>query len=295
MDFKKFTEEVRDKIRDICGPDFSVTLKESLKNNSVRLTGIVIMKRDSRVAPAIYLEEFYTDFCDGKDMDDIVNAILRVYSQNKECGDVDIRLFENFEKIRPMIIYKLINYEKNLDLLRKAPHRRFLDLAVIYVVSLGQTSLGNATVTVYNEHMENWGITEEELWELSNVNTPKIAKAQIVSLYDMVCEMTGGDENCLPPEDNVMYVLTNSKRINGAACMLYDDVISGFAQKLGKDLYIIPSSVHEVILMPADGFSDTERIIDIINEVNSTQVAREEILSYKLYKYSRSAGRISCM
>ncbi len=295
MDFKKFTEEVRDKIRDICGPDFSVTLKESLKNNSVRLTGIVIMKKDSKVAPAIYLEEFYTDFCDGKDMDDIVNAVLRVYSQNKDCGNVDIRLFENFEKIRPMIIYKLINYEKNLDLLRKAPHRRFLDLAVIYVVSLGQTTMGNATVTVYNEHMENWDITEEDLWELSNINTPKIAKAQIVSLYDMVCEMTGGGENCILPEDNVMYVLTNSKRINGAACMLYDDVIPGFAQKLGKDLYIIPSSVHEVILMPADGFSDTERIIDIINEVNSTQVAREEILSYKLYKYSRSAGRISCM
>lgn len=298
MDFNVFCNEVKDRVRDICGENFDVSVRDTLKNNSVTLKGLVIMGKGSNVAPTIYLEGFYTDFCDGRGMDDVVNDILKVYSKNKDCGNLDVNLFNNFEEMKDRITYKLINYESNLALLQNLPHRRFLDLAVVYLVVLGQMPQGHATVTIHTEHMENWGTTEEELWRLATGNSPRLSKPEIMSLCDLVLQMTGQSQK-IPNEgiqaDAGMYVLTNKSRINGAACMLYDDVISGFAGGLGKDLYIIPSSIHEVILMPDDGYTDVDRMIDIIKEVNSTQVGEEEILSYRLYRYSRGTGRISCL
>ena len=298
MDYNVFCEEVKDRVRDICGEDFNVSVRDTLKNNSVILKGLVIMGKESNVAPSIYLEEFYTDHCDGRDMDDIVNDILKLYAKNRDCGNLDVNLFNNFEEIRSRITYKLINYESNLSLLQTLPHRRFLDLAVVYLVVLGETPRGQATVTIHTEHMENWGTTEEELWKLAADNAPRLSKPEIMSLCDLVKDMMGQMPDMMDegiPADAGMYVLTNTSRINGAACMLYDDVVSGFAGGLGKDLYIIPSSIHEVIMMPADGYTDVDRMIDIIKEVNSTQVGEEEILSYRLYRYSRSTDRISCL
>ncbi len=298
MDYSIFCDEVKDRVRDICGEDFNVSVRDTLKNNSVILKGLVIMGRDSNVAPTIYLEDFYTDHCDGREMEDIVNDILKVYAKNRDCGNLDVSLFNNFEEIKGRISYKLINYESNLTLLQTLPHRRFLDLAVVYLVVLGETPRGRATVTIHTEHMENWGTTEEELWKLASDNAPRLSKAEIMSLYDLVKDMTGQMPDMMDegiPGDADMYVLTNTSRINGAACILYDDVVSGFAGGLGKDLYIIPSSIHEVIMMPADGYTDVDRMIDIIKEVNSTQVGEEEILSYRLYRYSRSTDRISCL
>ncbi|MBR5376002.1 MAG: hypothetical protein IK139_01865 [Lachnospiraceae bacterium] len=294
MDFNVFCEKVRDKVRDICGPDFDVSVRDTLKNNSVVLRGIVIMGKDSNVAPSIYLESFYTDFCDGKDLDDIVNEILKVYSNNRTCGDLDVNLFSNYEEVKDRITYKLVNYDSNLEMLSTLPHRRFLDLAVIYLVILGETPQGHATVTIHDEHMEHWQTSEEELWRLACENTPRLAKPQIMSLCEMVSRMMGEEAAESIPADAGMYVLTNSSRINGASCILYDDVVSGFAGGLGKDLYIIPSSIHEVILMPADAFPDVDRMLEIIKEVNSTQVSQEEILSYRLYRYSRTTDRICC-
>ncbi len=298
MDYNVFCEEVKDRVRDICGEDFNVSVRDTLKNNSVILKGLVIMGKESNVAPSIYLEEFYTDHCDGRDMDDIVNDILKLYAKNRDCGNLDVNLFNNFEEIRSRITYKLINYESNLSLLQTLPHRRFLDLAVVYLVVLGETPRGQATVTIHTEHMENWGTTEEELWKLASDNAPRLSKPEIMSLCDLVKDMMGQMPDMMDegiPADAGMYVLTNTSRINGAACILYDDVVSGFAGGLGKDLYIIPSSIHEVIMMPADGYRDVDRMIDIIKEVNSTQVGEEEILSYRLYRYSRATDRISCL
>ena len=151
----------------------------------------------------------------------------------------------------------------------------------------------NATVTIKNEHAKKWGVTEEDLWESAKKNSPEIAGPQILSLFELIGEMTGCD---VPEEEDVqMYVLTNKRRLNGASCILYDHVLKEFSCTLGKDVYIIPSSIHEVILFPVDAQADTDRLQEIINEVNCTQVSEQEILSGRLYRYSRNEDRICCV
>ena len=293
MEFDQFTETVKDRLSDIFGPDFKIEVTKVLKNNSVKLTGIMILHKESTVCPTIYMEDYYTDFCDGRSLEEIVNDILRVYDRKRSVESMDLNILGSFERSKSRIIFKIVNYEKNLELLRGVPHRRFLDLAVIYVVVLDIQGDVNATVTIKNEHAKKWGVTEEDLWESAKKNSPEIAGPQILSLFELIGEMTGCD---VPEEEDVqMYVLTNKRRLNGASCILYDHVLKEFSCTLGKDVYIIPSSIHEVILFPVDAQADTDRLQEIINEVNCTQVSEQEILSGRLYRYSRNEDRICCV
>ncbi len=298
MKFEVFTEAVKERVSSLCGPEYKVKLTETLKNNSVRLTGIMIIEPDTNITPTIYLEDFYTDYCDGTSIESIADRILTVYERNRCVGDVDVSLFGDFDKICERIIYRLVNYEKNAELLDKVPHRRFLDLAVIYSVALGETKVGYASVTVYNEHLSGWGQSEEDLWEYARRNTPRILEPELKPMTEMLSGIMGIEcpvEAEQPEGAPVLYVLTNKRHVSGAACMLYDSLIGDFAKQKGKDLYILPSSVHELILFDADESFDPEQLTEMIREVNETQVGEQEILSYRLYRCFRETGRIGCM
>lgn len=134
MKYDDFNELVAERLRNICGDEFSVSLYEALKNNSVTHRGISIREGDSRMAPTIYMDEFYTDYCDGRDLEDIVNDILRIYSANRNGPDFDTERFSDFEWVKERIFFKLVNSRKNLELLQCVPNCQYLDLALIYGV-----------------------------------------------------------------------------------------------------------------------------------------------------------------
>ena len=82
------------------------------------------------------------------------------------------------------------------------------------------------------------------------------------------------------------------QKMNGAACMFYPGVLEDFGKKLGRDFYLLPSSVHEVILVPADETVSKEALWEIVTDINRTQVAEEEILADSVYYYDRKKDRI---
>jgi len=90
-----------------------------------------------------------------------------------------------------------------------------------------------------------------------------------------------------------MFVLTNISRINGAACMLYEDVLSNFANSIDSDLYILPSSIHEVIIVPQVNNLDKTELCQMVKEVNAEGVADDEILSDHVYVYNRTNHTIT--
>ena len=90
-----------------------------------------------------------------------------------------------------------------------------------------------------------------------------------------------------------MYVLTNESKLNGAACILYENVLYDFAQKLGADLYILPSSVHEVILLPKLSMFEKDELVNMVKEVNTEGVAADEVLSDHVYEYNRTERLIT--
>ena len=197
MKFNEFVDAVKNGITDICGPEFTVNTFRALKNNSVELIGLSIMETGTNIAPTIYLDDFYTDFCDGMEMGEILNKIIRIYSENRTGNSVDVDIFRHYDNVKNEIVFKLVSYDKNKELLEKVPHRRIMDLAIIYCVFFGKTEMGNATVTIYNDHMKIWGADENELYDAAMKNTYRLLAPEISSMnVQPVAEYVDEPVNC---------------------------------------------------------------------------------------------------
>ena len=173
-------------------------------------------------------------------------------------------------------------------------------MAVVYYYLLDNDELENATILIYNNHLENWGITLKELDRVAKKNTPKLLKSELKSITEVLAQLlkSRGIEEDFELEESDeefgMYVLSNECKIFGAAAVLYKNVLKDFAGKLEKDLYILPSSVHEVILVPVKEGITWEVLQDMVKEVNQTQVEDVEVLSDTVYCYLREKDKL-CM
>ncbi len=290
MSYDDFNELVRSRLSEICGTEFSVSVYEALKNNSVVHKGISIRENDHSIAPTIYMDEFYTDYCDGRDIEDIINEIIRIYSQNRKGPEVEAGNFVDFEWVKDRIFFKTVNAAENASLLAQVPCSLNLDLAIIYCVYMGNFKGSFSSVMIRNEHLKLWGKDMAEINEYAIRNTPAILPCDIRNMKDIVSELGDfeDDGECGVP----MFVLSNKDRVNGAAVMFYDGVLKRAADELGSDLYILPSSIHEVIVIPKDAVMDSDDLTRMVAEVNDTQVAKEEILSYSLYEYLRESEKL---
>ena len=90
------------------------------------------------------------------------------------------------------------------------------------------------------------------------------------------------------PDDKSMYVITNKSKLFGAAAMLYEENLYDLSQQLDSDLYILPSSTHEVIAI-SDKFGDANELADMVYEINMDQVDLSDRLSNQVYHYDKEA------
>ena len=301
MKYCEFLDCIQNQTKSTAGKGGKVTVNHMIKNNGRELDGLVIMEENSHISPTIYLNDYYEQYINGRRLDSIVNEIITIYKENKNKISINTGLFNDFNSIKDMIVYRLVNYQQNKKLLESVPHKKFLDLAVIFYCLLEQQCDGNATALIYNSHMEMWGISECDIFKAAVKNTPRLLKSDIRPMSELIRRMMPlgiqdedmleycEDSSCL---DDQMYVLTNESKIHGAACILYEDVLRDFSNKLGRDLYILPSSIHEVILLPKTETFNIDCLNSMIHEVNCDGVSDDEILSDHVYKYNRVSGMI---
>ena len=211
--------------------------------------------------------------------------------------------------------YKLINRKLNEELFSDIPHRSFLDLEVVYYYKVQSDKDGLASILIRNRFLEEWNVTEQELYEAAMNNTVQHNPYIVVSMQKMFRDMLFGDpkpkqevddskmdelarEAELMAEldsDDEMFVLTNKGKYFGAGCLLYKEVLKKIANKLNDDLIILPSSVHETILLRASMAGNISALKLMVEEVNRSQVGREERLSDNVYKYDRNSDKMSIL
>lgn len=305
MNYEEFLACVQQKVAEIVGKEGKVSVSHVFKNNGVELDGLIIMMNGSNISPTIYLNNYFEEYGLGKPVEEIIDMIMEVFEENKDKLSICADYFMNFENIKDRIVYKLINYEQNKKLLENVPYKKMLDLAVVFYCLLEQGASGNATALIYNNHMMTWNVDEEEIYEKALENTPRLLKSEIRRMEDIIRELFMQDNDISEDECRAMmeeidverqadmYVLTNSSKINGAACILYEDVLSEFADKINSDLFILPSSIHEVIIVPKAGGLEKSQLCDMVSEVNSDGVAHDEVLSDNVYIYNRGDNFIS--
>ncbi len=303
MNIQDFAEIVKNNVEKKIGKDYQVTVQKAAKNNGVIYTGLCIKRNGLDAAPLIYLDDYFEKYKKNYiTLLEVTEHVIR-YGR-KENQFVDIKRFLNYENVRDKIVYRLINTESNRELLKHIPHVEFLDLSIVFRYLLKEKAFGSASILIYNDHMKLWDVTIEELYESAKENSQRLERPEIKSMVQVLCDImedeapdTYDNDACIEEfsDSMPMYVLSNENRIEGSACMLYLDVIKNFANRIESSLYIIPSSIHELLLVPAEDFTDSGHFKNMIKEVNDTQVKKEERLSYSLYCYDRKKDRISIL
>ncbi|MDE7224864.1 MAG: hypothetical protein K2O34_13940 [Acetatifactor sp.] len=298
MKLEEFISAISTRVQDITGGETKVDVHKVRKNNNVLLHGMTILRRGQSVSPTIYLDSFYEMLCDGMELEYIVKRVLEVYVHGLPKSHVDMDFFKDFTKVKDRIVYRLVNQEKNRELLEGIPHVEFLDLAICFYYSYEHPELGDGMILIHNTHMEMWQTNHRELMRLAEANTPRLLPEHLSSMDNALEDMLDAgaleDLRELQKETNkYLYVLSNVRRCQGAAVILYPGVLAEAAQKLRGSFYILPSSIHEVILLPDDGHSNGNELHEMIAEINQSQLRAEDVLSDYAYRYDTLTGKIT--
>lgn len=296
MQFNEFKNEIVAKIREYLPETFKdaeVSLQVVHKNN-LELTGIVIRSIESNISPTIYLDSFYSQYESGEGMSEILQKIAEVRVNHELEDNFDVECITNWERCRERIIPRIVCLEDNKAFLAEKVYTTIADLAVTYCILLEESySDGAMTVSVTKQLMNNWGLMVDELHEAAINNMPSLVPSTFRSMAEVMKDMLAmSDEEyeTLPmSSDEQMFVLTNELKLNGAAAILDTDLMLAIFEKIGE-FYILPSSIHEVLIVPMSSNIHVSELKAMVKEVNDTQVSPEDRLSYSIYYYNPVDG-----
>ena len=288
MDLKEFASSMADAVQGELSGEAKVRLKEVRKNNGIVLKGLLFGKEGSNSWPVIYLEPYYQAYQEGKDFAGLACEIAGNYQSYAWKEEFQTGFFLSFEKVRETVAYKLVNYRMNQELLAEAPHLPYLDLAMVFYSLVCKTEAGMLTTLIRNSHLAMWNVTCRMLYEAARENTPRLLKARLGAMGDFLRE----EEDAGFLKGPGLYVLTNREHQNGAASLLYEGMLKRCAKTCGGNFFVMPSSIHEVILMPYQSGVEVGQLKDIVREGNQTQVAPQEILSDSVYFYSQDRKKL---
>lgn len=295
MSFEEFTENILEELREKSGETLELLKKDVTRNNNVKLTGIAFMKEETDIGPCVYLDKFYREYeSDGMEFSEIVDEVYRLILKHKddELPDFDKEGFLNWETVKRNVYAKLVNAEQNKEQLGGMPHRSFMDLAVVYyAVARDHAQEEIGMIPICNEHMEKWGQEEENLYQTALMNMRADGEADFASIETVVRRILPGitvpEEVVNASRGSDMYILTNSRKRFGAAEILDKKTLRMVADKVGDRFVVLPSSVHETIVMPPRNETEYDWLAEMVREVNDTEVDIEERLSYHVYVYGR--------
>jgi len=300
MDFLEFVAKVEVEVQDRLGKECSIGIHKVYKNNGIKHTGLIICPKEEALSPVIYLEPFYEIYVDDdgeSSFDNAVTEIIDCYlSGNCHMDEINPGTIADFEQMKEKVMFKLINGEENKELLHAIPHMPYLDLAVVFYLLLSVDEKNQVSALIHNEHMEAWKTDVKELYHLASVNTPKTLPATLRNMSEVMTEILDLPEGLEldDPDDRVsLYVLANQKGLNGAITALYPNVLQQFAEEKQTDLILLPSSTHEMLIVPDSEDMDYEHLQLMVKSINESEVPKVDRLSNNIYKFDGKSGYIS--
>lgn len=292
MAFNEFTKEVAGKIREFLPERFadaSIDLKVVTKNNSQHLTGRTIRTVGSKIAPTVYLEQYFSEYEKGADFAGILEKIAEVRVGADLNRDFDAGFLMDFGSCRDRIVPRLISLEMNRAMLETVPHKEIEDLAVTYHIVMSDLMEGMASTAVTDKVLESWGVSVDDVDAAAVRNLHTIQRSTVRSMQEVLAGMMGADAEDIG--DLGMLVCSNEHQMYGASCLLDKAFMAHIVEQYGDDdgcITIIPSSVHEVLIV--SNYFDKSMLAGMISEVNLTTVELQDRLSSHPYTYDLENG-----
>ncbi len=265
-----------------------------LKNNDTDKYGILFHPPDGTVTPTIYIDEFYKDYVNKKstlsEITEHIQMLLDVLQgQMPKYEEIAV----DFASCQSKIVYRLVSQGKNSQLLQTCPYLPFLDLAITFHVVCSCSEQGLESLRVTNQLMQKWGTGIRELMRLAETNTPRLFPPQIETLRDVLGRYLGGQKGRMGESGEraaecgeEILMLTNRQGVNGAAVVLYRDLMKHLSAEHNTNYFLVPSSIHEVLLMPDSWGASLTELSQMVKEINGEHVHREDILSDHAYFYN---------
>lgn len=296
MNRKEFYEYVKDNVKEYLPEsyrDAEIKLNEVEKNNGLKLTGITIPEGNQRVVPTIYLDSLFQEYKNGKDADACVGDVadMRIAAQEKaEFFDMGIPDILDYEKVKDKLQVRICDRVWNTDRLEDKAFTEHGDFAAYYAVNLEENGEGISSIPVTISLMKEWGVSVEQIREDAMVADVSRG-AMFMDMNEVIKSMIfdeGPAKNLLYEKldlqtvENPMFCLTNESKQNGAGLLLQEDIRKRIGECLGSDYFVIPSSIHEVLILPDNGAFKVPELNAMVKEVNETQVDVQEQLSDKV-------------
>lgn len=296
MNRKEFYEYIKNNVKNYLPQTYEnaeIKLQEIAKNNGVNLTAITIPEGTQRAVPSIYLDSMYQDYLNGKPLDSCVGDVadMRIELQDMAAyvnlGLPDIR---NYEEMKDKLQVRICDPEWNKDRLADKVYTEHGDFAAYYTINLEEDQHGTSSIPVTVNLMKSWGVTAEQI-HADATAADKDRGAVLMDMKEIINSMVfGGEEpeNLLNHKldmetiENPMFCLTNENKMNGASLLLQEDIRKQIGECLGSDYFVLPSSIHEVLILPDNGMFEVPALNQMVQEVNETQVEPQERLSDKV-------------
>lgn len=293
---RNIVEYIKDHIKEYLPPEYKnaeVTVNDVLKNNDRTLTGLTILKDGSNIAPTIYLEPYAADIEAGRPIDSVLEEIAKIQQTESTRMFFDASFLKDYEKVKPRLFVRMCDPEKSTEYLKDKPHTAYGELAATYRIRVMAEEEMTGSAVVTNDMLQTWGITKEQLHQdtiqAESVRNP----AGLYRMDDLL--FASEQRNLLEAGEPLhagslpIYVLTNQDKTDGAGVIVQDGILEKVGGLMGADFYMLPSSIHEVLILPDDGGMDIKELQKMVREVNATQVAPDEVLSDKVQYYDRAA------
>lgn len=295
MNRSTFNETLKSLVERILGDNYIVELQNVTKVN-VTLTALVVRKTNSTIGVTIYIDSLYEEYrTTGEEVNYLASKLLNRYHSEILEASLSVSDLDVLKDKRSRIFYKVINRDKNEELLKNVPYIQAVensDLVLIFCILVDECKDMSATVTITNHLMGHFNFTLSELITVAKENTPKLFPASFRSMSEVIANLlpifSAPDET-----DDTMWVLSNTRSVNGAGAMYYEHMLEDIAGRLNGNFFVLPSSLHEVIIVKDDNGVDTSFLCEMVKEVNQTSVEDEDFLSDTVFYYNNASHILS--
>ena len=285
MTYESFLDILERNICSMLSGEEQVRRIQILKNNGVKLDGFSYQIPGHREQPTVYVNQYYRKEMKEEELRGVAQLVLKIQRDSRLFPEEELTQVLDYERMKDRIFFRLISKEKNEELLTQVPWLPWLDLAIVFYLRIPEHIVQNATALIHNNHMEYWGLTLGQLYRIASGNMKKQRfmlepMEHFLGYYGIEAVNSG------------MYVLSTEKKEYGAAVILSQEVQRKCRELLGEDYYVLPSSVHELILLPRSIASGPRELEKMVREVNAQCVSREDFLSDCIYLYSSKLGLV---
>lgn len=293
LSFEDFKDYVAGHIKEFLPDQYqdAVIKQGAVVKQNESYSSLNIGKPDDRIQPAINLDRYYEDYSRGRSMQEVMVNMASIV--NTPLPKIDIPEVFDYEEVKESLYIRVCDRDANRDFLSLVPHDETDGLAVTAHILMKNRDENDDTLSsilVTNKILESWGISRDQLMEDAKANAPKILPAKYIKMDEFLAATFPGME--LPGQDTEtpnsiipMTIVTNNEMVEGASVMFYEGLMDTLAEIAESDLYILPSSRHEIITVPQKRIADYHKLEGVVSLANSNVTDVKDWLSDHVYYY----------